>query len=189
VKKIAIYGGTFDPIHLAHLILAREARESLELEKVIFVPAAVSPFKDAPIASAEIRLAMVRAAIDGEQGFVTDDCEVSRPPPSYAIDTVEQILRREGGASIYYMIGEDNLPSLSNWHRFEELDKLVRFVVLDRTGSGGKSHGYSTINRRIDISATEIRKRVASGQSIRYLVPSAVEKMIRERNLYRGPRK
>jgi len=184
MKKIGIYGGTFDPIHHAHLILARQARESLGLEMVIFVPAATSPFKDSPVASMEMRLSMLQAAIEGEPAFVADDCELRRSPPSYTIDTVEQIRQREGGAEIYYLLGQDNIETLPGWHRFEELEKLVRFVVLDRTGSEAK-HPYQVVRRKIDIAATEIRKRVASGQSIRYLVPTSVEEMIRQGNLYR----
>lgn len=182
--KIAIYGGTFDPIHQAHLILAREARERLGLDKVIFVPAAVSPLKKAPVASAEIRLSMLRAAIEGEMGFTVDDCELRRPPPSYTIDTVADIQRRENDAEIHLLIGDDHVPELAKWHRFGELEKMVRFVVLNRRGMQS-THSYSAILRRIDISATEIRKRVASGRSIRYLVPEMVEAIIRRENLYR----
>lgn len=183
-KRIGIYGGTFDPIHHGHLILARESLETLGLEKVIFVPAAVSPFKDAPAARAEMRLSMLRAAIDGETGFTMNDCELRRPPPSYAIDTVEEIRKQEGDVDISYLIGEDNVPQLANWHRFKELQTMVRFVVLDRTGLNTK-HNYQAVHRKIDISATDIRKRVASGRSIRYLVPPAVEDIIRRQNLYR----
>jgi nicotinate-nucleotide adenylyltransferase len=184
LKKIGIYGGTFDPIHHAHLILAREARESLGLEKVIFVPAATSPFRDSPVASMEIRLSMLQAAIEGEPAFVADDCELRRSPPSYTIDTVEKIRQREGSAQLYYLLGQDNIETLPSWHRFEDLERLVHFVVLDRTGLETK-HSYQIVRRKIDISATEIRKRVASGQSIRYLVPAAVEEMIRREKLYR----
>ena len=188
MKKIGIYGGTFDPIHHAHLILAREAREMLALEKIIFVPAAISPGKDSPVASAEMRLSMLRAAIKGETGLVVDECELNRPPPSYTIDTIEEIRRREADSEIYYLIGEDNLSGLANWHRFDRLQKMVRFVVLDRTGTQ-TNHPYQVVHRRIDISATEIRKRIASGRSIRYLVPPAVEEIIRQSNLYREPEK
>jgi len=183
MRKIGIYGGTFDPIHHGHLILAREAREILRLEKVIFVPAAASPFKDSPAASAAMRSSMLQAAIEGEMGFAVDDCELQRPPPSYTIDTIEEIRRREGDVEIYSFIGEDNVAALGKWHRFAELEKLVRFVVLDRTARG-TNHPYATVNRRIDISAAEIRKRVASGQSIRYFVPRAVEEIIRRQKLY-----
>jgi nicotinate-nucleotide adenylyltransferase len=181
--KIGIYGGTFDPIHHGHLILAREARELLEFEKVIFVPAAVSPFKSAPAASAQVRLSMLRAAIEGEPGFELDDCELRRPPPSYTIDTIEEIRTRKRDAQICYLIGEDNLPTLEKWHRFDELRKAVQFIVLDRTGMP-PDHPYPIVHRKIDISATDIRKRVASGQSIRYFVPQAVEEIIRREKIY-----
>ena len=185
LKKIAIYGGTFDPVHHAHLILAREAIETLDLDKVILVPAAISPLKKAaPIASGEVRLAMLRAAIKGEPEFEVDQCELLRPPPSYTIDTVEVIRRRECDASIYCLIGEDNVEQLPRWHRFNELEKLVCFVVLDRTGKQ-PSHSYQLIHRPIDISATEIRRRVAQNESIRYLVPESVEEIIQRENLYR----
>lgn len=183
-KRIGIYGGTFDPIHCGHLILAREALEELQLEKVIFVPAAASPFRGAPVASGQMRLLMLQAAIEGERGFTLDDCELHRPPPSYAIETVEMIRKREGSAGIHYLVGADNVAGLPKWHRFDELRSLVTFVVLDRTGSETK-HDYAVIHRKIDISATNIRKRVASGQSIRYLVPAGVEDIIRREGIYR----
>ena len=188
MRKIGIYGGTFDPIHNGHLILARQAREQLGLDQLIFVPAALSPFKKAERASGEARLSMLRAAIEGEGGFVADDCELKRPPPSYSIDTVLQIREREPKSELFWLVGADNASELNKWHRFEELKKLVQFVVLDRACSGQKQP-YAVIQRNIDISATDIRKRVASGRSIRYLVPSAVEEIIRKNNLYREPGK
>ena len=185
LKKIAIYGGTFDPVHHAHLILAREAIETLGLEKIILVPAAISPLKKAaPVASGEVRLAMLRAAIRGQPEFEVDECELLRPPPSYTIDTVEEIRRRECDALLYCLIGEDNVEQLPRWHRFNELEKLVRFVVLDRTGKQ-PTHTYQLIHRRIDISATEIRRRVAQHESIRYLVTESVEKIVQREKLYR----
>ncbi len=188
MKKIGIYGGTFDPIHHGHLILARDACETLELEKMIFVPAAVSPHKlDKAAAAAEIRLEMVRKGIDGESRFEVDDCELRRDPPSYTIDTVEFIQRRKSGAQIFYCLGEDNLAGLTSWHRFSELERLVQLVVLDRRGFENKTN-YPIIRRHIDISATEIRKRVAEGRSIRYLVPRAVEEIISREQLYREPK-
>ncbi|PYI91644.1 MAG: hypothetical protein DMF03_03085 [Verrucomicrobia bacterium] len=150
LQKIGIYGGTFDPIHYAHLILAREALEQFQLEKVIFVPAATSPGKDAPIASGELRWEMLLAAIAGEACFEADDFELRRPPPSYTITTIEQLAIKHGQAQLFFLIGDDNLPQLPT-----------------------------------DISATEIRNRVASGASIRYLVPPIVEEMIRTRRIYR----
>ena len=185
LKKIAIYGGTFDPVHHAHLILAREAIEALSLEKVIMVPAAISPLKkSAPVASGEVRLAMLRAAINGEPEFEVDECELRRAPPSYTIDTIREIRRRERDAEIHCLIGEDHVERLPQWSRFPQLDKMVRFVVLDRTGKQ-PTHSYQVIRRRIDISATEIRRRVAQNESIRYLVPESVEKIIHREKLYR----
>ena len=184
MKKIAIYGGTFDPIHHGHLIVAREALERLGAEEVIFIPARVSPLrKTAPIAKGEIRLSMIQAAIENEPGFAVDDCELRRPSPSYTIDTVEQIRQRKGDATIYCLIGEDNVNKLTKWRRFADLEKMVRFVVLDRSGQQPR-HAYPVIRRKIDISATEIRKRVATGRSIRYFVPPAVEEIIRHEKLY-----
>lgn len=185
LKKIAIYGGTFDPVHHGHLILAREAVETVGLEKVILVPAAMSPLKKtAPIASGEVRLAMLRAAIQGEARFEVDECELRRPPPSYTVETAEEIRRRETDALIYCLIGEDNVEQLPRWRRIAELEKMVRFVVLDRTGKQ-PIHSYQLIRRRIDISATEIRRRVAQNQSIHYLVPQTVEEIIQREKLYR----
>jgi nicotinate-nucleotide adenylyltransferase len=184
LKKIGVYGGTFDPVHHAHLILARDALEQLGFDQIIFVPAAISPLKKSgPIASGEVRLAMLRAAIQNELQFAVNDCELRRGAPSYTIETVEEIRRDNPDASIYCMIGEDNVGSLTQWHRFAELEKLVEFVVLDRSGSSPR-HSYPVINRKIDISATEIRRRVASDRSIRYFVPPAVEEIIAREKLY-----
>jgi nicotinate-nucleotide adenylyltransferase len=182
--KIAIYGGTFDPIHHGHLIVAREALERLAAEEVIFIPARVSPLrKTAPLATDEIRLLMIQAAIEHERGFTVDDCELRRASPSYTIDTVEQIRQRKRDATIYCLIGEDNVDTLTKWRRFADLERMVRFVVLDRSGHQ-PHHAYPVIRRKIDISATEIRKRVATGRSIRYFVPPAVEEIIRYQKLY-----
>jgi len=185
MKKIGIYGGTFDPIHHAHLILGRQACEELGLDRLIFVPAALSPFKKATHASGEARMLMLRAAVEGELMFTVNDCELRRPPPSYSIDTVLEIHEREPDAELFWLIGADNVSGLDKWHRADELKKLVHFVVLDR-GCGEKTaHQFKVVQRNIDISATEIRKRVASGRGIRYLVPKAVEEIIRREKLYR----
>jgi nicotinate-nucleotide adenylyltransferase len=184
VQKIGIYGGTFDPIHHAHLILAREAGEQLQLEKVVFVPAAISPEKDPPIAPAPARLQMLQAAIDQTTLFEIDDSELRRPPPSYTIDTVEEFARKYPGNQLFYLIGDDNVGSLPTWRRFKDLRQIVTFVVLRRAESP-VSHEYLRVERRIDISATEIRNRVAMGRPIRYLVPQAVEEIIRAQRLYR----
>jgi nicotinate-nucleotide adenylyltransferase len=186
LKKIGIYGGSFDPIHHAHLILAREALESLQLSEVIFVLAAQSPHKtQSESAAPEVRWDMLTAAVGGEMGFSASRLEHDRPTPSYSIDTVEQLRAENPAAEFLFLIGEDNLAKLESWHRFAELRELVQFVVLDRSGTAVE-YPYPVIRRRIDISATTIRNRVARGQSIRYLVPEAVERIIRRENLYQG---
>ena len=184
LKKIGIFGGTFDPIHHGHLLLARDALEQLELESILFIPAARSPHKPGhPPAAAELRAEMIRAAIEGEPRFCLDELELTRPAPSYTVDTIEALKSREPNTEFVYLIGEDNLAQLPTWHRFADLSTMVQFAVLDRTGLRTE-HPYPTVRRHIDISATEIRNRVARGQSIRYLVPAAVENLIRERQLY-----
>jgi nicotinate-nucleotide adenylyltransferase len=189
LKKIGIYGGTFDPIHHAHLILAREAREQLGLAEVIFVLAALSPNKvDQECASAAARWQMLNAAIEGEAGFTASRLELDRPPPSYTIDTVETLRAENPDAELFFLLGEDNLADLPRWRRFADLGQLVQFVVLDRTGAAPETP-YITIRRWIDISSTTIRNRVARGESIRYLVPEAVEEIIRRRNLYQGTKR
>jgi nicotinate-nucleotide adenylyltransferase len=186
LKKIGIYGGSFDPIHHAHLILAREALESLQLTEVIFVLAAQSPHKtNSDPAAPEVRWEMLTTALAGEKGFSASQLELDRPPPSYSIDTVEQLRAENPAAEFSFLIGEDNLPRLASWRRFEDLRQMVRFVILDRSGDAIE-YPYLVIRRRIDISATIIRNRIASGQSIRYLVPEAVERIIRRQNLYQG---
>jgi nicotinate-nucleotide adenylyltransferase len=183
-KKIGIYGGTFDPIHHAHLILARAALEQLQLERIVFVPAALSPHKrtETPTVG-HIRLEMLRAALAGEASFEIEEMELNRPAPSFAIDTIEELKRRENETQFYYLIGSDNLPRLDTWHRLDGLREAVQFVVLER-GATPPHLPYPTVHRHIDISATEIRNRVAKGLSIRYLVPPAVEELIRRHHLY-----
>jgi nicotinate-nucleotide adenylyltransferase len=185
MKKVGIYGGTFDPIHHGHLILGRQACEELELDQLIFVPAAVSPFKSPAFASGEMRSAMLRAAIEAQEDFFVDDCELRRPPPSYSFDTVLQIRERDPNAELFWLIGADNVSGLNKWHRIDELKLLVQFVVLDRGSVEKNAHQFRVVQSNIDISATEIRKRVASKRSIRYLVPKAVEEIIRREKLYR----
>lgn len=187
MKKIGIYGGSFDPIHHAHLILAREAGETFDLEEVIFVLAAQSPFKDMPTSSA-LRWKMLNMALDHEPKFSASRLEIDRPEPSYSIDTVEILRAQNPAAKLFFLLGEDNLEKLPTWHRFSDLERLVQFLVLDRSGGRGE-YPYPTVRRKIDISATMIRNRVASGQSIRYLVPEAVEQIIRQEKLYQGSKR
>lgn len=183
--KIGLYGGSFDPIHHGHLILAREAIEEFGLDRVIFIPNIISPHKQFyQAAPASLRRDMVVAAITGEPKFEIDESELHRGSPSYTIDTVLETKLRYPEADLFYLIGQDNLPELSTWRRIEELALLVKFIVLKRSAKE-YSHPYLALNRRIDISATEIRKRIANEESIRYLVPDKVLQMIEQNNLYK----
>ena len=184
MQKIGIYGGTFDPVHHAHLILARAALEKFALERIVFVPTRLSPHKNASVAAPEVRLDMLRAAIEDEAQFEVDDCELQRDPPSYTIDTVEKLHQRYSTAHLFLLIGDDNLAGLSSWRGFEDLRQMVTFIVLPRAFTP-VAHEYLSVDRRIDISATEIRNRIAGGRSIHYLVPNSVEQIIRARGLYR----
>lgn len=188
MKKIGIFGGSFDPIHHGHLILAREALERFALDQIVFIPAAQSPHKpESTPADGAARWEMIEAAIAREPAFAASRLELDRPAPSYSVETVEQLREENPDTQFYFLIGDDNLEKLRIWYRFEDLARLVQFVVLDRTGEAAASP-YPTIRKVIDISATTIRKRVASGRSVRYLVPEAVERIILRDKLYQGPK-
>lgn len=182
--RIALYGGTFDPIHHGHLILARDAIEQLQLDRVIFLPAALSPHKPGTRpAAAGLRREMLAAALAGEPAFELDDSELSRVAPSYSVETAERFRARFPDAEIFYLIGHDHVEKLPTWRRIDDLRRAVKFVVLDR-GQPAAEHGMPTLARRVDISATEIRERVARGASIRYLVPETVRALIERQQLY-----
>jgi len=186
--RIGIYGGTFDPVHHGHLILAHQALEEFKLDRLVFVPAAESPFKiHNHTAPATDRLAMLQLAIKGEDRFEVDPIEIERGGVSYSIDTVKMFRSRDPEAELFFLVGEDNAYRLTDWHRFEELKKMVGFVVLSRS-EDFQSPEYPVVQRRIEISSTEIRNRVANGESITYLVPESVKRYIEQHQLYHGER-
>ena len=190
VERVGIFGGSFDPVHLGHLILAEAALEELDLDRIIFIPAGVSPFKQdrPPGASPEQRLAMLRLATAGEPRFSVDDRELHRLGPSYAIDTVRSLMGDYPGVRFLFLIGADNLSDLTRWHEADELMRLVDFAVFDREDSGASLVGESglpVVRRRIDISSTEIRQRVTGGLSIRFMVPEQVYDYIMTQAPYR----
>jgi nicotinate-nucleotide adenylyltransferase len=186
IMRTALYGGTFDPIHHGHLILAREAMERLSLDRVVFIPAAQSPHKPGTrSAAAELRLQMVREAIRGQPGFECDQREILASGVSYTIETVRAWKQAAPGDELYYLIGGDNVAELTTWREIETLRSLVKFVVFEREGHECP-HAYLRVTRHIDISATEVRKRVAAGKSIRYLVPESVREIIVQHQIYQG---
>ena len=191
-ERIGIYGGTFDPVHTGHLILARDAVELLDLARMIFVPASLSPHKlgRAPRASGADRLAMLRAAVADEPAFEVDGLELDRPGPSYTFDTVAALQAHRPDAEWHYLIGADNGPALPPGHRGDDLRAGGRCAVSPRRAPDGVvpgAAGLPTLGRVVDLSSTEIRNRVASGRSIRYLVPERVRDYIEARGLYHHP--
>ena len=184
--RTGILGGSFDPVHHGHLILARAALEELGLDRVIFVPANVSPHKTASVpATGDDRLAMVRLAIAGEPGFEACDCELHRPPPSYTLDTLQELKARHPDDELWLLIGTDNVAKFDTWHKPDEIRRLAGIAVLDRA-QGTTACDWPVIRKLVDISSTDIRGRIAAGRSIRYLTPDAVCDYIALHGLYRN---
>jgi nicotinate-nucleotide adenylyltransferase len=186
MERLGLYGGSFDPVHHAHLILARQALEDLRLDRVIFIPAAESPFKPgSSVAPAEDRLEMVRLATLGEPAFSVDSIEIYRKPPSYTIHTARAYRARYPKEKLFFLVGEDHLESLPKWNDFNELNQIIDFAILSRSDFPLQAN-YPVVRRRFDLSSTEIRRRVANHMPISYLVPDDVERYIREKKLYLG---
>jgi nicotinate-nucleotide adenylyltransferase len=194
LNRIGVFGGTFDPPHVGHLIAAADAHRALRLDRLLFVPSAVPPHKRRTVrAPAGVRLEMVRAAIAGDDRFAADDLELRRSGPSYSVDTLRELKRREPACELYFLIGADNLREIAGWHQPEEIVRLARLVVLSREGDpgapedGGPFPARRVAVTRVDVSATDIRRRAAHGESIRYLVPEAVRAIVEREGLYRDP--
>jgi nicotinate-nucleotide adenylyltransferase len=183
--RIGIFGGSFDPIHHGHLILAGDAVEQMELDRLLFVPAAVNPFKqDRTPAAARHRAEMIRAAIDGDPRFELDERELHRPPPSYTVDTLREISAENPGAKLYLIIGDDNLDGLERWHRIADIRDLASFIVFRRGEKLPVGCPYPLLTRRITISSTEVRKRARAGLPCAYLLPRPVADYVAAHGLY-----
>jgi nicotinate-nucleotide adenylyltransferase len=186
--KIGILGGTFNPIHIGHLILAEEAREKLGLDKIIFVPAYLPPHKDnADIAQACERLKMVSLATKGNKYFSVSDCEIKRDGRSYTIDTIREFKEKFPKDELYFIIGSDLLKYLAEWKDLVDIIKMVKFIAATRPGFAlEKIPSYiSTLAiRAVDVSGFEIRQAIKASKSFRYLVPDAVYRYILKRKLY-----
>ena len=187
--KIGILGGTFNPVHIGHLILAEEAREKIGLDKVLFVPAHLPPHKDAScVASAKDRYEMVRLAIRGNKFFEVSDIEVKRKGPSYTIDTLKELKRDFPGDELYFIIGSDLLTYLDDWKDLAEILKMIKFVVATRPNYPLEkipSYIRTVAIRAVDISAFEVRNCIKEGKSFRYLVPEPVFDYIAAKKLYK----
>ncbi|MFH1888540.1 MAG: nicotinate-nucleotide adenylyltransferase [Candidatus Omnitrophota bacterium] len=187
--KIGVLGGTFNPIHIGHLILAEEVREKLSLDKVILVPANLPPHKDnSDIAPAGARLDMIRLAIKGNRHFSSSELEIKRDGRSYTIDTINEFKKIYANDELYFIIGSDLLKYLAEWKDLQDIIKMVRFVAATRPGYPLEkipSYIATVAIRAVDISGFEIRKAIKKNKSFQYLVPERVFNYINKKGLYR----
>jgi nicotinate-nucleotide adenylyltransferase len=192
-ERIGLFGGTFDPPHMGHLIVAAHVREELGLDRILFMPAMTPPHKqDREVSPGAVRLAMVERAIDGDEHFSVSDIEVRRGGVSYTIDTVRELLALHPGAALTVLIGMDNLVDFGSWRDPAAILDRAAVAVMTRPGYVPGVAGEAFLPRmtlcevpHIGIAAQEIRRRVAAGKSVKYLVPGAVELFIHEQGLYR----
>jgi len=201
--RVGVFGGTFDPPHLGHLALAERARDELDLERVLFVPAAHPPHKRGtwatPIAH---RLAMTRLAVRGHRGFTVSDLEVRRAGASYTVETLRELRRRHPGTDWWLLLGEDSLRGLKRWRHPHEIAALARIAVAPRSplprGAGrGRADSRTPAWLRgrvrwlsspvLEIASRDLRARARRGDSLRVLVPDTVEAYARRHRLYRRP--
>ncbi|HWO73631.1 MAG TPA: nicotinate-nucleotide adenylyltransferase [Dehalococcoidia bacterium] len=184
-------GGTFDPIHIAHLVLAEQAREQLKLDRVLFIPAG-DPWRKAHrhVSAARHRVEMVRLAIEDNPAFELDEREVRRQGPTYTVDTLHELRRDYPLDELFLLLGEDALADLPFWRDPEGIAAAARIVVAPRAGVAPSELPFDSGRivhidmPRLEISSTDLRARASTGRSLRYLVPSSVEAYIRENRLY-----
>jgi nicotinate-nucleotide adenylyltransferase len=192
-RRIGLFGGSFDPVHNAHLALARQALDELQLDELRWVPAGNPWQKARVITPAAQRVAMLQRALEGEPRFVLERCELQRSGPSYTLDTVRELQAAAPGATWFLLIGQDQYRNLHTWHGHEDLLRRVTLAVAQRPGSEASADPTVQAAARValslppmDISATDIRQRVAAGLAIDTLVPPAVAQYIHQHRLYRG---
>jgi nicotinate-nucleotide adenylyltransferase len=202
-RRIALFGGTFDPIHVGHTTVADAAAQQIGAEKVIFIPAKVSPLKGFfPFASDNNRLQMIEMAIAGHEHFAASDCEVKRPAPSYTLDTVRQFQREYGPQTpIHWLIGADGVGDLAHWHKVEDLIDECFLTTMRRPGYPAPDFDrfeplwgpqrVAKLKRNVietplvDISSTEVRRRLAAGEDVAGMLHPDVLAYIRAHQLYR----
>ncbi len=197
--RVGIFGGTFDPFHVGHLVVAQDVLEALTLDRVLFVPAASPPHKgDAVLAPAELRLRMVAQSVSGDPRFDAIDLELRRDGPSYTVDTLKELEATEPDAALHLLMGVDQWAAFGSWREPGEIARRARIVVMTRNGerasdvvgaaeadAGSAWDVHDVPVTRIDLSSTGIRTRVADGRSVRYLVPEPVRRIIETEKLYR----
>ena len=190
-RRIGIFGGTFDPPHVGHLVAAIDARQALDLDVVLLV-VANAPWQKVgsrQVSPASDRFAMVEAAVADAPGLEVSDIEMARGGLSYTADTLKAMAQRHPGAELFLVLGNDAAAGFATWERHEEVAERAHLVVVDRPGTPTPiDDGFSWTRvdiPELEISSTELRQRVAEGRSIRYLTPEGVATCIEERGLYR----
>ena len=188
--RLGVFGGTFDPIHVGHLVAAVNVRHALDLDRLLLV-VANDPWQkaDRHLAAADDRLAMVAAAVEGVAGLHACDLELRRGGPSYTADTLAELATSEPGAELHLVVGSDAAGGLDSWERVEEVAALARLVVVARPGTEAMrppaGWPYTVVEvPRLDVSSTDLRARVADGRPLDWLVPEAVAEVIARRRLY-----
>ncbi|AWE08120.1 nicotinate-nucleotide adenylyltransferase [Lysinibacillus sp. 2017] len=187
MKKVGLFGGTFNPVHIGHLIMANEVYAALDLAEVRFMPNATAPHKETSAsATNEQRLQMVELAIEGISYFKVERFEMERGGVSYTYDTMKAMREHEPDVEFYFIIGGDMIDSLHTWYRIDELMELVHFVGVKRPGSKAKtSYNVQMVEApEINLSSTFIRKRLQQTGPLQFLLPLTVESYIRKEGLY-----
>lgn len=199
-KKTGIMGGTFNPIHIGHLLLAENARETFGLDEVLFIPSGLSYMKSkTEVAPKDIRMEMTRLAIEDNPSFVLSPIEVEREGNTYTCDTLELLCRAEPETDFYFIAGADSLFAMESWKQPEKIFRHCTVLASVREGSGGGSRLKAKIlylkdkfhadirlidMKEISISSTDIRHRIQTGKSVRYMLPDSVIAYIQEHHLY-----
>jgi nicotinate-nucleotide adenylyltransferase len=195
--RVGVLGGSFNPVHHAHLFTAETAAAAFGLDRVLLAPAATNPLKRSALATARDRAAMVRLAIDGNRRLALSTVDVDRPPPSYSVNTMRLVQAQFPRAEVFLVLGIDALVDLLDWHDPEGLLDVCQLIVVARPGYALEVPGAvrNRLGQRaarihlqpmplLEISSTMLRSRLAAGQPVRYLLPAAVEHYIRSRGLY-----
>jgi len=192
LARIGLFGGSFDPVHLAHLALARCAVDQLKLDRLLWVPAG-KPWQKPGVTEAAHRLAMVRLMVEGEPSFAVDERELKREGASYTVDTVEELLAAHPGAELFLVIGQDQYARLPTWHRWQDLLRQVTLAVAARADEEVHAAAeVAAVSGKVQrlampamhVSSTEVREKVSRGEDIRPLVGDAVAQYISRHRLY-----